>query len=80
MKKVFILMLAILLIFTGCAGGVKTNDVSVKDVSYPYDVLHAEDAVEITPMPNLNFGDACWKLLCINAVCGCMCPGSFCCI
>ena len=31
-------------------------------------------------MPNLNFGDACWKLLCINAVCGCMCPGSFCCI
>lgn len=48
MKKVFILMLAILLIFTGCAGGVKTNDVSVKDVSYPYDVLHAEDAVEIT--------------------------------
>ncbi len=30
-------------------------------------------------MPDLNFGDACWKLICINAVCSCMCPGTFCC-
>ena len=61
MKKVFILMLAILLIFTGCAGGVKTNDVSVKDVSYPYDVLHAEDTVEITLWDAANSGIN-WKM------------------
>lgn len=30
-------------------------------------------------MPNMNFGDACWKLICLNVACNCLCPGSFCC-
>ena len=30
-------------------------------------------------MPTMDFGDACWKLICLNVVCNCLCPGSFCC-
>lgn len=30
-------------------------------------------------MPSMDFGDACWKLICLNVVCNCLCPGSFCC-
>lgn len=30
-------------------------------------------------MPNMNMSDMCWKILCMNAVCGCCCPGSCCC-
>ena len=30
-------------------------------------------------MPNMNMSDMCWKILCLNAVCGCCCPGSCCC-
>ena len=61
MKKVFILLLAVLLIFTGCAGRVKANDVSVKDISYPYEVRHAKDAVEITLRDAANSGIN-WKM------------------
>lgn len=30
-------------------------------------------------MPNMNMSDLCWKVLCMNAVCGCCCPGTYCC-
>ena len=69
MKKVFILLLAVLLIFTGCAGRGKANDVSVKDISYPYEVRHAKDAVEITLRDAANSGTN-WKMEAIpNDVC-----------
>ncbi len=29
-------------------------------------------------MPTINFGDACWKLICLNLACNCLCPGSCC--
>lgn len=30
-------------------------------------------------MPNMNMSDLCWKVLCLNAFCGCCCPGTYCC-
>ena len=30
-------------------------------------------------MPNMNMSDLCWKVLCLNAACGCCCPGTYCC-
>lgn len=69
MKKIFIRLLAVLLIFTGCAGRVKVNDVSVKDISYPYEVRHAKDAVEITLRDAANRGTS-WTMEAIpNDVC-----------
>ena len=29
-------------------------------------------------MPAMNFGDACWKLVCLNLACNCFCPGACC--
>lgn len=30
-------------------------------------------------MPNMNLGDMCWKIICLNAACQCFCPGACCC-
>jgi hypothetical protein len=69
MKKIFMLLLAVLLIFTGCAGRVKANDVSVKDISYPYEIRHAKGAVEITLWDAANRGTS-WTMEAIpNDVC-----------
>ncbi len=29
-------------------------------------------------MPTTSFGDACWKLICLNMACNCFCPGACC--
>lgn len=47
MKRAYVLLLALLLLLTGCAGKEKTNDVSVKDVCCPYEIIHKEDVVEL---------------------------------
>ena len=48
MKRAYVLLLAMLLILTGCAGKEKTNNVSVKDVCCPYEINHKKDGVDIT--------------------------------
>ena len=48
MKRIVVLLLAMLLILTGCAGRAKADDVSVQDIRYPYEVRHVNGAVEIT--------------------------------
>jgi hypothetical protein len=48
MKRVQVLLLALLLLLTGCAGREKVNNISVKDVRCPYEINHAEDAIELT--------------------------------
>ena len=48
MKKAYVLLLALLLILTGCSGKEKTNNASVKDVCCPYEINHKKDGVDIT--------------------------------
>ena len=48
MKRAYALLLALLLVLTGCAGREKTNHVSVKDVCCPYEISHKDGVVEIT--------------------------------
>lgn len=48
MKRAYVLLLALLLMLTGCAGKGKTNNVSVKDVCCPYEIHHKKGVVEIT--------------------------------
>jgi hypothetical protein len=48
MKRACILLLALLLILTGCKGKNKPNNVSVNDVSCPYEIKHKKNTVEIT--------------------------------
>ena len=48
MKRAYVLLLALLLILAGCAGKKETNDISVKDVCCPYEIVHKNDGVEIT--------------------------------
>ena len=48
MKRVCVLLLALLLILPGCAGKEKVNNVSVKDVCCPYEISHKKDGVQIT--------------------------------
>ena len=47
MKRAYILLLALVLILSGCGGKGKSNDVSVKDVRCPYEINHKKDTVEI---------------------------------
>ena len=48
MKRMFVLLLAMLLLLAGCGGKTKTKDISDKDVSCPYEIDHKKDWVEIT--------------------------------
>ena len=48
MKRASVLLLALLLILTGCAGKVKLNHVSVDDVCCPYEISHVKDGVLLT--------------------------------
>ena len=48
MKRVCALVLAVLLVFTGCTGGIGAKNVSVKDVCCPYEIVHKKGAVELT--------------------------------
>lgn len=48
MKKVYILLLAVLLVLAGCSGRVKAEDVSVQDVCCPYDITHKKSALQVS--------------------------------
>jgi hypothetical protein len=48
MKRVCALVLAVLLVFTGCTGGIGTKNVSVKDVCCPYEIVHKKGTVQLT--------------------------------
>lgn len=48
MKRACVLLLALLLILTGCTVKEKTNDVSVEDVCCPYEINHEKDGVVLT--------------------------------
>lgn len=48
MKRAFVLLLALMLILTGCKSKEKMNNVSVKDVICPYEISHKKDGVDIT--------------------------------
>ena len=48
MKRMYVLLLAMVLLLTGCGGKTKTKDISAKDVSCPYEINHKKDTVEIT--------------------------------
>ena len=47
MKKAWVLVLALLLVFTGCTGKKETKNASVKDVCCPYEVVHKDDGVQV---------------------------------
>ena len=48
MKRMYVLLLAVLLLLAGCGGKGKTKDISVKNVSCPYEIDHKKDRIEIT--------------------------------
>ena len=48
MKRMYVLLLAMVLLLAGCGGKTKTKDISAKDVSCPYEINHKKDTVEIT--------------------------------
>ena len=48
MKRMYVLLLAMVLLLAGCGGKTKTKDISAKDVCCPYEIEHKKDAVEIT--------------------------------
>ena len=60
MKRIFVLLLAMVLALTGCAGKKKAKDISVKDVLYPFRIEHKKDAVEITFSDNTE-KDTVWQ-------------------
>ena len=48
MKRMFVLLLAMLLLLAGCGGKTKTKDISAKDVSCPYKIEQKKNWVAIT--------------------------------
>ena len=56
MKRAYVLLLALLLLLTGCTGKENTNNISVKDVCCPYEINHKKDVVEITLCDGLQSG------------------------
>ena len=48
MKRMFVLLLATVLLLAGCGGKTNVKDISVKDVSCPYEINHKKDEVAIT--------------------------------
>ena len=48
MKRAYVLLLALMLILTGCGGKGKNDRISVKDVCCPYEIVHGKDAVNLT--------------------------------
>ena len=60
MKRIYVLLLAMVLALTGCAGEKKAKDISVKDVLYPFHIEHKKDALEITFSDNTE-KDTVWQ-------------------
>ena len=48
MKRVYALLLAMVLLLTGCTGKGKAKDISVKDARYPYRIEHKKDTCLVT--------------------------------
>ena len=48
MKRLYVLLLAMLLVLTGCAGKERTKDASARKTICPYKIEHKRDFVEIT--------------------------------
>ena len=48
MKRVFLLLLAVVLLATGCAGSRNAKDVSVEDARCPYEIRHQEGTLAVT--------------------------------
>ena len=48
MKRAYVLLLALLLLLTGCTGKGQTNHVTVRDVCCPYEIDHTKGVAEIT--------------------------------
>lgn len=56
MKKVYALLLALVLVLTGCAGKEKVKDVSVKDALCSYKIDHKNKDLEITLRDDSKIG------------------------
>lgn len=56
MKRVYILLLAMLLLLTGCGGKTKAKDITVKKISCPYEIDHKKKVVELTLRDGENNG------------------------
>ena len=61
MKRVCAILLALLLILSGCAGKVETKDISVKDTCCPYEISHKKDVVELILQDGEKQG-ICWDM------------------
>ena len=48
MKRAYVFFLVLLFILTGCTVEENANNISVKDVCCPYEIIHQKGAVEIT--------------------------------
>ena len=48
MKRAYVLLLALILILTGCTGGSKSSNISVEDVCCPYEITSQKDGLRIT--------------------------------
>ena len=56
MKRVYVLLLALLLALTGCAGKTKAKDITVKNVCCPYKIEHKKNAIALTLQNGENEG------------------------
>ena len=56
MKRAYVLLLAMLMLLTGCAGKRKINHVSVTDVCCPYEIKQNKEVVEITLRDDQQMG------------------------
>ena len=61
MKRVFVLLLVVMLALTGCAGRTKAKNVSVKDVCCPYEITHQKGALEVA-MKNGTKSSLLWNV------------------
>lgn len=61
MKRVYAVLLALLLVLTGCGDKVKANNISVDDVCCPYEIRHTRNGAEIT-LHNGEMSDILWQL------------------